>query len=519
MAIIAESLKYSKTWLTDFFHGFPHLDFSLQETDSTFDPENQEYRKSLLVLCGFPIIWCAFLWLCFLVFFCVRCCKGGRHKQGKAACYRFFAGLFLMCGCASLAVAFYGNAKVHSGVDGFVQEVNSVNRTIESALNVFKTLDGIVSRTETKDLPDLLSAISSLRNATVFPQIKEFIDMITNYVGKIQSSIADVRNEAQNVNTKKVTDTTETFENYRWTVTISLYSVYIAIFLFAFTGLIKKSRCMLILLAIISISFLLLMYATMSAYLAIAVASSDLCLDPDSFVIAQVNGTLQQDVLQAFIKCDGSTTPYQDEIQGALTNVVEALTTLNQIVNATLPFNMTNKISVPVNTLRQDLRWALDNVTMLSTMVGDCDVIHNQYVRAVTSVCNTMLIGVAYEVLATALVALCSALLVLFAAFAWPYFINRRSLQGYLHVDNTDPFLPNDSSSHEHNYGSLRQTHALPSADVQRSGFGDDGLAIPHRDSVSGSAPPAYQSVGAMQQYHNLAPTPNSFVQSSHMAD
>lgn len=45
MAEAAESLQYYKIWLADFFHGFPHLGLELEETDSTFDPEDEDYQK------------------------------------------------------------------------------------------------------------------------------------------------------------------------------------------------------------------------------------------------------------------------------------------------------------------------------------------------------------------------------------------------------------------------------------------------------------------------------------------
>jgi hypothetical protein len=56
-------------------------------------------------------------------------------------------------------------------------------------------------------------------------------------------------------------------------------------------------------------------------------------------------------------------------------------------------YNLYNRgqIAVPVSNLRQDLRSASGNLSLLSSMVGACETIHNEYVTAVTSVCSEML--------------------------------------------------------------------------------------------------------------------------------
>lgn len=36
---------YKDTWYVKLLHGFPHLDFSFQETNSTFEPEKSNYQE------------------------------------------------------------------------------------------------------------------------------------------------------------------------------------------------------------------------------------------------------------------------------------------------------------------------------------------------------------------------------------------------------------------------------------------------------------------------------------------
>lgn len=37
--------SYRDIWYVKILHEFPHLDFSFQETNSTFEPENRSYQE------------------------------------------------------------------------------------------------------------------------------------------------------------------------------------------------------------------------------------------------------------------------------------------------------------------------------------------------------------------------------------------------------------------------------------------------------------------------------------------
>ncbi|XP_076458078.1 protein tweety homolog 2-like [Babylonia areolata] len=286
--------EYQSSWLAQFFHSFPHLDLSFEQTSANFTPQSGKYREALGFWAGIPLIWCCLLWLAFLIFFCARCCSKSQIKQSCSTCSTLWTGLFLLIGCGSLVVAFYGNAEVHSGVGDFVDAVNSANQTIERSLGVINIFGRITDDVENKGLPALTKAIDGITNITVHTKISELIKQILTNVNSAAAVTKSLRGDAERVNTEKVTDTTEYVEYYRWMGTILANCVYIVIFFLTFTALIKKSKWMLKLIAALSVLFMLVMWAMTSLYLFFGIGGGDLCVDPDSFVVSQVNGTVKE---------------------------------------------------------------------------------------------------------------------------------------------------------------------------------------------------------------------------------
>ncbi|KAK7113593.1 protein tweety homolog 1-B-like isoform X2 [Littorina saxatilis] len=517
MAYTATSMEYHKIWLADFFHGFPHLDLSFVGVNSTFNPENAGYRESLGFWGGIPMLICALLWLLFLIFFCLRCCRKSQRKQSSTTYSRFCLGLFLLLGCGALATAFYGNSQVHDGMDNFVRVVKVTNRTVRDAMQVLTVLDRTANNTEKRGVPSLLLALDSITNVTERTRIGEIVKQIGSKLEEGRTEINTIRGDASEVNTEEITDQAEEIEYYRWVTTILVYCVYVTIIFFTFTGLLKKSRWILIVVSVVSLVFMVVIWGFTSTYLAISVGSGDLCVDPDTFVMSRVNGTVKGDILTAYIKCTDSSQPYQEQILDAQTKVTEAITALNKTVNMSLPFNISDKLTGPVSMIRSDLKFVFGNLSSISTLVGSCDTLHGEYISGVRALCSTTLYGLGYLVLFSALIGLCSAVMIFCAALAWPYLHKRRrgreGCRSYAPVDDTDPFLPDPPPYQQQNYGTIASTDrperasAINTNEETRPSI----IGAPEGDSP----PPAYHPGHFMQQYYNLAPRPTSIIQSS----
>ncbi|KAK7464595.1 hypothetical protein BaRGS_00037834 [Batillaria attramentaria] len=474
MAFATPSLEYHKIWMADFFHKFPHIDLSFEKTNSTFNPESRTYREALGFWAGLPVVWCVLLWLAFLIFFCLRCCRKSERKQAKTACSRICAGLFLFMGCGALGVAFYGNESVHTGVDSFVDAVKSTNATVENSLGVLDVLDSIATNIKTKDVPSLLQAVDTIANVTARTKIRDSIAPIETNLDEAKNDIISVRKNATQVDTEHVVHYTQMVEYYR--------------------------------AATLSVIFMLFIWLATGVYLALSVAGGDLCVDPDSFVVSRVQGTIEKKILLDYIDCSGKTTqPHLlEDIIDAQQSVSQAITALNATVNISAPFS-NKKLAGRLGELRQDLKSAFGNLSALASLVGNCDTIHGET-------------GVGLLVLVTALLGLCSTLVVLCSSLAWPYMGRRRHRRraDYTPVDDTDPFLPNPPP-YEQDYGSMRRANVANAAgDTQPVDYPrlNQDRRLMNDLPLGESPPPAYQAGNYMQQYYNLAPRPSSIQQS-----
>ncbi|PVD39404.1 hypothetical protein C0Q70_02034 [Pomacea canaliculata] len=295
----------------------------------------------------------------------------------------------------ALGAGLYGNEEAHAGVQDFVDAVVATNRTVENAFEVVSALD--------------------------------------NVANDLQEAVVNVTDEV---------------EKYRWISTVTVYSAYFALFALVFTGLLKKSKRILIASSALSILCMAFMWILTSAYLAASVGMGDLCADPDTFVISQVKKQVEIDILEAYITCSDKSKPFQEDILDSQTLITQAIVTLNTTVNLTAPFHIDDKIAVPVSMIRQDLR------------LGPW-------------------IGAGFLVLFSAVVGLCSTFIVIFAACTWPYLgRSRERSRGYTPVDDTDPFLPGPPP-YINNYGSIGTPSSAilnangSSSNIQAQGYRD----------------------------------------------
>jgi hypothetical protein len=76
-------------------------------------------------------------------------------------------------------------------------------------------LDGIGNQVTSKDVPALKDAVSGIPNATVITNIMSILNKIKTSVDNAESKIANIKTEAEKVNTANITGTVEDVENYR----------------------------------------------------------------------------------------------------------------------------------------------------------------------------------------------------------------------------------------------------------------------------------------------------------------
>ncbi|XP_014675243.1 PREDICTED: protein tweety homolog 2-like, partial [Priapulus caudatus] len=128
-------LNYERSWVVEFFHKFPHFDFSFQPINSTFDPGNESYTQVLLIWGCVPVLWLALTYLTLFIYMLCQCCVKPTAKVQQITCQKWALVIFGLLCCGVLGVGLYGNESTHRGVHGFADSFQSAEETFQSTEN------------------------------------------------------------------------------------------------------------------------------------------------------------------------------------------------------------------------------------------------------------------------------------------------------------------------------------------------------------------------------------------------
>ncbi|KAL5018020.1 hypothetical protein ScPMuIL_003742 [Solemya velum] len=492
---------YDRLWLSDFFHSFPHINFTFQKTNSTFDPDSRSYFESLLFLGALPIVLLLFILLISSCCICVQCNKKQKKKK-KTTCLRIFVGIFLVLAAGSAAVGFYGNEEVNKGVQTFIDSVQDTDKTIEDAVSTLDILNGLVESITVEGVTTLEHVFDTyLSNSSVKYALKQLTDEVEKQSEEVLSDIISVKNDVVKIHLSSITDESTQIEYYRWVGTIVLFCWHFLVFLILLTGVLKKSRCVLILSLVLAFFTTTFIWSGMGLYLGADVGLGDFCMDPDSYVEKVASNEIDRTIVRAYMECSTPDEPkdFTQSIGEAVTAVTKANTTLTSVVSLADKYNISRYIKKPVDLIRADLSYCMSNISSLSSDLH-CKHVHENYIKAVDGVCNRALIGASLILLITPLIGVCFLVILCLTPRVIILLKKRR---GYIHVDDTDPFLPRPPAYNH--YG------AIPPPDMTlRSGYPEDCASfLGVTDSSlmgpgTGTPPPAYDPGNFANQYNNL---------------
>ena len=86
-------LQYDRLDITDWFHSLPHLGVDLRSiNNSTFDPEKEDYIKSIAVFVALPIAVMILILIIYLLSTIVMCCccTDGKKRASKSIATSFY---------------------------------------------------------------------------------------------------------------------------------------------------------------------------------------------------------------------------------------------------------------------------------------------------------------------------------------------------------------------------------------------------------------------------------------------
>ncbi|XP_045232703.2 protein tweety homolog 2 isoform X2 [Macaca fascicularis] len=495
----AARVDYIAPWWVVWLHSVPHLGLRLQPVNSTFNPGDESYQESLLFL-GLVAAVCLGLNLIFLVAYlvCACCCQQDdavQTKQRHSCCITWTAVVAGLVCCAAVGVGFYGNSETNDGVYQLMYSLEDANHT-------FSGIDALVSGTTQKmkvDLEQHLARLSEIFAARGdYMQTLKFIQQMAGSVVVQLSGLPTWREVTMELT--KLSDQTGYIEYYRWLSYLLLFILDLVICLMACLGLAKRSKCLLASMLCCGALSLLLSWASLAADAAAAVATSDFCVAPDTFILNITEGQISTEVTRYYLYCSQSgSSPFQQ----TLTTFQRALTTMQIQVAGLLQF------AVPLfSTAEEDLlaiqlllNSSESSLHQLTAMV-DCRGLHKDYLDALAGTCYNGLQGLLYLGLFSFLAALAFSTMICAGPRAWKHFTTRN--RDYDDIDDDDPFNPQAWRMAAHN-PPRGQLHSFCS---YSSGLGSQTSLQPPAQTISNAPVSEYMNqamlFGRNPRYENV---------------
>lgn len=430
-------VEYIAPWWTYWLHNFPHLNFSLQPTDSAFSPGEEPYLQSLILLGCVGAVGLGLSLLVLAVYLsCVCCCRREADEEVKrpgSCCVTWAAVVAGLIICSAVGVGFYGNSETNDGVYQLTYSLLNANHTLGSVSNL---VSGSLGNMET-GLKQHLERLDEIFAAKLeYVQALRFMQQMATNIIRQLTALPDISQEK--VDLTAITKQIAFVEYYRWLTYLLLLNLDLVICLLTCLGLAKQSKWLLLtIVALVALS-LILSWASLGLDTTMSVGTSDFCVAPDKFIANQTKDFLSADVGHYYLFCSPNLpSPFQQ----SLTIYQRSLTTMQIQIQGLLRF------SVPLfPTAERDLLGIqrLLNSTELNlhqlTALLDCRGLHKDYVDALLGVCYDGVEGLLYLSLFSLLAA--SALSALLCAIlrAWTLLGSRD--REYDDIDEEDPFNP-----------------------------------------------------------------------------
>lgn len=435
--------KYPVSVVADWFHVIPHVDITFALVNSTFDPTSNIYLESLGILIAVPGFWLILTLLAFLVFFLCRCCDSGLRKKRRLTPLKWTLALFALFCCGALSLGLFGNDQVHSGVVSVQRATQNMEDIIESVKNESGAVERALFTEVGPELEKLAGFLGRSRAQVPDPEAKAHLDgaqvALPGNATLGAERVRSVRDRVRRLDLYSLPSLLDMTEIIRWPATIALLCVLILVCLILLWGVVRHSRCLLILFSVLGLLSVVLCWVLVSLYLGICVAGSDFCVDPEPFIHKQAGGGTESAVVSYYLNCDEKVaspfdTPMR-EARGAMDNVQSLLLMVTRIADRYIPQKEVHSL---LGQLGQRVNGTLRSMGRLSALV-DCRGLNAEYRAAMGATCTSVLEGTSFMLASAAGAGLLFTVLIWVASHTWIHIRQRRSREP---VDEEDPFLP-----------------------------------------------------------------------------
>ncbi|XP_035219606.1 protein tweety-like isoform X2 [Stegodyphus dumicola] len=461
---------YHISHIAEWFHAFPHVDIRFASVNTTFDPSNSAYLEALGIIIAVPGFYLILTLLAFLIFFLCRCCDSSFKRKRKITPLKWTLGFFAILCCGALAVGLYGNDTAHNGIEKVESATRNISEVITSVKNQSKKIESLLSDDVKQDLQKLDDLFKVVQNETLRLFLETGLHHMEDNVSTSLDKIREINHKVDTVHFQSFPDIIDEVEFIRWPATIGLLCLLIVLCITVIWGVIKHSRCLLILFSVFGLLSVVVCWVLVSLYVGICVAGSDFCLDPEPFLYQQANGVVESGVLTYYIHCDEKIQdPFNKAISEGTNSLKNVKDTLKQITEVAL-LVLHDKIEVIEETLNHLNEHINQTGTLLDGIINvlKCDYVNGEYRTALESACTDTLEGTAFMLVSAVGSGLLFTVLIWVASHTW---IHIRKKPPVEHIDEEDPFLPPSSAMvsarrNRETYGSTgfrpRSSHTPP---------------------------------------------------------
>uniref|UniRef100_A0A8B9BN32 Protein tweety homolog n=1 Tax=Anser brachyrhynchus TaxID=132585 RepID=A0A8B9BN32_9AVES len=428
-------VSYSPPWWVSLLHRLPHLSLRWELTSADFRPHDAEYQQALLLLGGVALS-CLALDLLFLLFYsfwlCCRHRKSEEHLNADCCCTAWCVIIATLVCSAGIAVGFYGNGETSDGIHRLTYSLRHANRTVAGVQDRVSTRGDFLLISRARLTHKVLDTAVAL-NQTVEPNLLVLEEMFakqTDYlhiIQKLQGLLDDLVRQTteipfwknEELSLEELAIQIDLYDWYRWLGYLGLLLFHVLICLLVLFGLIRNSRAILLGVCLLGVFALIVSWGSLGLELAVAVGSSDFCINPDAYVskVVEDNAVLSADTLRYYITCSaGYPNPFQQKLSGSHKALVEMQDDVMELVRSASREHPTSKEYLM--RIQEVLNSTEINLQQLTALV-DCRSLHLDYVQALTGFCYDGVEGLIYLVLFSFVTALMFSSIVCSVPHTW----------------------------------------------------------------------------------------------------
>lgn len=285
--------------------------------------------------------------------------------------------------------------------------------------------------------------------------------------------VDEIYSRMDRLNLRPVPDTITFVERVRWPATFAFAFLLTIFCLILLCGLIRHSRCTLIMFSVLGLLALVLGWVLSSLYLGILVAGSDFCAEPDSFLTDRFSTAAELVLYDYYVRCPSggpstnSPNPFRRQTRESLAALDHMSDLIQSLEMLCFSYCTPDQSSVRprIGTIVEHLNVTEKLLKSVQALL-DCRRIHEDFSLAMSSTCKDLVEGVFLMLATSVAIGLLFTLLVLCASHTWIHIRSSNpssstssvsglggssTLLGALdNVDETDPFLPS-TPHHLHN--------------------------------------------------------------------